>query len=1383
MSSPENRAPGSASPTGPAAPPPIPAERLRKVDAARQQWIDKLIDPSRRNNLLFFRDLKVGTLDLSSVPPDAMQALLRSGLNGEDGVPLSQLVRPLDLVTATASVRELAKRALANFEERGLDTLFLALGLATWPMADGGRPPSAPVLLVPVRASLKGNRGSNWYLRRTGDVRINDVLLHALGTQFGLSFDADALLTAVLGDDEGEAFDLAPVFDQIRARAGGIDGFAIESRWVLGNFSFQKMAIVRDLKELLDPLARHDIIAGIAGDAQARETARAGRTALDPRDLDRQLPDHEFLVLDADSSQQTAIAATLTGQNGVISGPPGTGKSQTIANLIAELAAHGKTVLFVAEKRAALDVVLARLSRAQLDHLALDLHGADISRRATAQRLADSLDLVRESSKPDAAKLHADFVDRRERLNRHARQIHAQSAPSGLSVLQLYGRLLRLPEEAVAETRLRGPALQKVTADVVDRSAEVLKEAVSMPGLLTGDDPSPWTGAVFERERVAAALDVAARLAAERWPACERALAPVFAEAGIAPPESVGDLRRLLDLLCAVNETLERYPPEVFEADLEQLATVLTPAGGTFSRLFATLGNGAYRGAVRRLRELCGVAGLNGPEALTDASRARDQQRAWTRFAPPGTRPKAAPAAAAARERLGERVRDLVELLAVFAGRRVDEIPLASLGDRLAGLARDRVTPARVLRMQEIVAALAANGFKDLVAEIRARKPPPASWDTVLRRVWLESCLDDLHLQEPAIASFSGRYHDGVVADFVDLDRRRLEVAVARVRRAHAERVVEVRDRHRDQSDLVAREAQKKGRHLPLRALFAQAPDVLLALRPCWMASPLSVSQLLPGDLPYFDVVIFDEASQVLPEDAVTSLLRGKRAVIAGDARQLPPTTFFAAGTGDDGEEEATEGTAGFESVLDVMSAFLDPPWSLNWHYRSRDESLIAFSNHHIYGDRLVTFPGPQGEGAVSWVHVPHVAGEGGSTESAAREVTRVVELVLEHARTRPDETLGVIAMGIKHAERIEMALEQARRQAPELDDFFAVDQPERFFVKNLERVQGDERDAVILTVGYGKDETGRLLYRFGPLLQKGGERRLNVAVTRARRRLTLVSSFSHADVRPDYPADGVRLLRAYIEFAAAGGRRLDAGSVTSVPLTDFEQSVADALTRRGLNVVPQLGTSCYRIDLVLTHPHRPGQYVLAVECDGASYHSAPTARDRDRLRQQHLEALGWRFHRIWSTDWFLRREEEIERLIKAFDEAVRHADAGGPLPRVAPAAPPRSTADDGPGHSAGNAQEGGARAAAAPQLGPTGGDGSAKPRGGRPRTKAGQPVDRYSPSELARLARWIASDGLLRTRDEWVTEMMKELGFTRRGTRIVAALEQAIDEAKREGR
>lgn len=223
------------------------------------------------------------------------------------------------------------------------------------------------------------------------------------------------------------------------------------------------------------------------------------------------------------------------------------------------------------------------------------------------------------------------------------------------------------------------------------------------------------------------------------------------------------------------------------------------------------------------------------------------------------------------------------------------------------------------------------------------------------------------------------------------------------------------------------------------------------------------------------------------------------------------------------------------------------------------------------------------------------------------------------------------------------MALDRARQARPELDDFFAVDRTERFFIKNLERVQGDEREAIILSIGYGKNEAGHLVYRFGPLLHQGGERRLNVAITRARRRMTVVSSFSHFDMDPNYHKEGVRLLRSYIEYAASGGRSLGLAEATELPLNDFEQAVHDELIRRGLKLLGQVGSSRYRIDLVAMHPTKPGRFVLAIECDGAAYHSAPTARDRDRLRQQQLEALGWRSCRIWSTDWFQRRDEEVE--------------------------------------------------------------------------------------------------------------------------------------------
>jgi very-short-patch-repair endonuclease len=673
----------------------------------------------------------------------------------------------------------------------------------------------------------------------------------------------------------------------------------------------------------------------------------------------------------------------------------------------------------------------------------------------------------------------------------------------------------------------------------------------------------------------------------------------------------------------------------------------------------------------------------------------------------------------------------------------------------LDALSRDTVTPPQLLRVHDLETSLTERGLAPFLSDLRAHKPDPAIWPALLRSAWLHSCLEEIQTQDPSLPAFRGSLHDEIAAEFCALDKQRLAVATERVNRAHAVAAVEARNTHREQSTLVGREAAKRARHLPLRRLFAEAPDVLLALRPCWMASPLSVSQLIPGERPLFDLVIFDEASQVLPEDAVTSLLRGRQAVIAGDSRQLPPTTFFAAGVDGDEGPDAGEGTQGFQSILDVMSAFLEPAWSLDWHYRSRDETLIAYSNHHIYNDRLVTFPGPGLTKAVTHVLVPHVPGQGGQEASSSREVQRVVELILEHASTCPNESLGVITMGIEHANRISMALAHARDEHPAFDGFFDSQRGEPFFVKNLERVQGDERDAIILSIGYGKNEAGDLVYHFGPLLEEGGERRLNVAITRARRRMTVVSSFSHEDMRPEYPKLGIRLLRGFLEYAAAGGRRFGTGNVTDVALDEFEQSVFDELKRQGLNLVGQVGSSRYRIDMVAMHPVKPGRFVLAIECDGASYHSAPTARDRDRLRQQQLEALGWRFHRIWSTDWFLRRDDEVQRALKAFASAVEHADAldNHAVPIKSESAPESTRVIDSP---------------------------AARSRDPRPPVTAGKDIDEYTPAELQRLVRWVLSDGRLATDEEIITELTQELGFHRKGSRIVAALTDAIRAAKR---
>jgi very-short-patch-repair endonuclease len=459
----------------------------------------------------------------------------------------------------------------------------------------------------------------------------------------------------------------------------------------------------------------------------------------------------------------------------------------------------------------------------------------------------------------------------------------------------------------------------------------------------------------------------------------------------------------------------------------------------------------------------------------------------------------------------------------------------------------------------------------------------------------------------------------------------------------------------------------------------------------------------------------------------------------------------IASDTDEDPGNLAATGTD-FESILDVLEFLVD--WEmLEWHYRSADERLIAFSNAHLYGKSLLTFPGISGPECLRHVHVPWQADQADGEDSSNAEVLKVVELILEHAEQRPEQSLGVIALGIKHAGRIDGALRHALRDRSDLDDFFDENQPERFFIKNLERVQGDERDAIILTVGYGKGADGQMVYRFGPLNEEGGERRLNVAVTRARRRMTAVSSFTATDMDPERTKRGGDLLRLYLGYAESSGETLDRAAAEAPELNAFELDIRDALDKAGIPLICQHGVGRYRLDFAAKHPEQPGRLVLAIEADGASYHSADTARDRDRLRQEQLERLGWRFHRIWSQEWFTARKREIDKAVAAYHLAVAASDnpsPAAPAPSLTPAPLPVTS--------------------------------KGKDRGPRPDLHPWGQIDEFTDRDLQVMVQWIEQDTLLRSREDLIAEVMSELGFERRGKKIVGRIGAAIDAVRRTG-
>lgn len=1331
----------------------VSSDRRELVDRARQKWIKSLTDTSRRNNLLYFRALKTGSLDLSDAPLDVIQALL----NG-DAVSISALVPAVDDVVLNARARVIARRAKANLEERGIATLHIGLGCATWRSADGGKNPEAVVLLVPVTLESRKRNWQSTMVSRSGDIRANLVLLQVLQDEWGCTIPEDQIFQNI---DVESAFDPKIVFDRLVERCVNVKGFSIKPKHVLSNFAFQKMAMVQDLRLYADQMGEHDLIAAVAGDKSTRLLLAKERVEIDVDEIDKTPPDNEYLVVDSDSSQQRVIFAASQLQDGVIQGPPGTGKSQTIVNLIASLAANGARVLFVAEKRAALEVVKHRLSRIGLDHLVLDLHGADVSRRDILTKIGESLATIRETPRIDASETHRKLVDRRQKLNDHVAWLHMSRDPAKQSIYDLRGRLLRTDTSAQSVTRLTGKALAELTPDRIAQVKDLLDEAASMGNLLIGDDASPWARARIDDEQSAqTAIDAATELSQYILPTLLPLLEQLSSTTGLPVPTNAIHVHETMQLQTTAEQVLEIYHPDIQKHDLEQLADELKPARSGLKSLWASLTNSGYREALKTAQQLRRQPTNSKAMLLAEIRSAAELLQKWREKAGAFAQLQRAEQTATASDLVVHLQQSLRALAHSFPNTKLDQLVLADLQEWVTKLTSNQGVAYQLPRIHKIRNELEVAGLGPFIAELRQAKVLPKLWSARFEYVWVNSCHSQALIQAPALASFSGNYHSELVNEFRKLDQTRINLAIARVRRTHAENAIAAMNAHLDQKQLVQRETEKKSRHLPFRTLLSKAPDVLTAIFPCWMASPLSVSQLLDGTRRYFDVVIFDEASQVLPEDAIPAMLRADHAIVAGDKHQLPPTTFFAGG--DDNEEaeddENSDGTQGYESLLDLMASFLDP-WMLEWHYRSKDEALIAFSNRYIYQNRLVTFPGANSGQSISHVLVDTPIHRDSDEDSASAEVLKVVELILDHARQRPHETLGVIALGIAHAQRLQAALDDALERHPELDSFFGDQSTEPFFIKNLERVQGDERDAIILSVGYGKDHNGKLPYRFGPLLSDGGERRLNVAVTRARRRMTLVSSFDHMDMDPGRSkARGVELLRLYLQFAASQGRNLGESQNSNIAMNPFEADIYDALTSRGMKLLPQWGASRYRLDFAVQHPDRPGQFVLAIECDGASYHSAPTARDRDRLRQQQLEAIGWRFHRIWSTDWFLRREEEIERALSAY-QSILNAPVGSTV-RLQETSGPNVLMKTAPSiqdvHVA------------------------ATKRHTRPTLERRSNITDYRLQELVDMIRWIVSDGKLRADDEILAEVVQELGFKRRGARIDAAITQALEHMRK---
>lgn len=544
----------------------------------------------------------------------------------------------------------------------------------------------------------------------------------------------------------------------------------------------------------------------------------------------------------------------------------------------------------------------------------------------------------------------------------------------------------------------------------------------------------------------------------------------------------------------------------------------------------------------------------------------------------------------------------------------------------------------------------AQHGLQPLVSALYDGLIEPNECSQTLRvnyaRWWIMCVVESLDTLKTFVLS----EHEHTLHTFQELDEKLRDLCaeqIAATLRAHplfAEGAA-------NEWHVLQRELQKKKRHMPLRKLVSSLPTLLPRLTPCFLMSPLSIAQYLQAGQAQFDVIIFDEASQIPVWDAIGAMTRGKRVIVVGDPKQLPPTNFFQRADEED-VDEATDIDGDMESILDECLSTGLPSLPLRWHYRSRHEKLIVFANHRYYGGKLVTFPSACTEDTSITLHTVDGVYERGASRTNPIEARALVADVVALLRSPECRecgwSVGIVTFNTQQQQLIEDLLDAARRGDPSLEPFFAADREEPVIVKNLENIQGDERDIMYFSICFAPDQAGHLSMNFGALNKDGGERRLNVAITRARVGLRVFCSMRAEQISLQQTrAQGVRDLRLFLEFTEKGIQALAGATQHSTGEFEspFEEAVAQALEANGWEVHPQVGVSAFRVDLGIVDPDAPGAYLAGVECDGATYHSSATARDRDRLRESVLRGLGWEIVRIWSTDWWMQRNAALERL------------------------------------------------------------------------------------------------------------------------------------------
>ena len=1369
----------------------LPSEEVEEIPETTQgrieRWQRKLLDLSLRNRLLNYRDsqqtLPLDCPDVSAledalaggkkfrglslvdenpvghrnIPPEEKQRIEEAFIR--DAFERKQLVVPLTKKEMNDRLLALFRKANSDIQEGGANTLFLAVGFLRWKRAeDDTRTHCSPLLLVPVKLERPSAQSSFKVSHHEDDVQINSTLLEFLKKDFAVNIHE--LEGELPRDNSG--IDVTSILETIRRKVREISGFEVVEKLALSTFSFAKYLMWKDLTEQTNQLRENRLVEHLVNGSKVTYVGQDNQNSpVEPKEVDRRLLPRDLLApLPADSSQLAAVVAASEGEDFVIIGPPGTGKSQTITNIISQCLGNGKTVLFVAEKAAALDVVHRRLLASGLGDAVLELHSNKTNRKAVVTQLGRGWDRASETNEEQWIKITNDLKLSRDQLNAYVEALHMKSS-QGFSVFDAIGCIASNKKffERInpKKERLSYPSKDShdketynglvTLATELGQAYESVKNVLGLALICREEWSYRWEAEMLEQVEAlrislrnlktaarnfarALGLSPNSNLGVERQSRL-KALAPraesVALDLSFVPnilPKQlideteacVANIQKLSSIELKTHasysiDTLNNIPLEELDSNWREAQARFWPLSFFLRRKIRRLlqtyvvqGKGKANPSVDleilSKRRKLNTAIKESPmapvvekqeKANADQLMEITRQAVVLREALNSLRPEAedlilfdkatSELVSASEGKIRETLRNYLsakkhvdEEIKVFlsnGGHIPKTMSIAQIDVNLENIIKKRADlPNWVLWIKKreiaskrglspIVKYLETGAIEGATQTEKAFRYFYAIW-------WLPLAMD----ASEELRGFICWKHEKIIETFRQLDDKANDLVPMEVMRRIYHKLP-ARDSVPKDSELgkLRHQLNLERPSMPIRKLISNLHETFNKLSPCVLMSPLSVSQYLPAGQATFDVVIFDEASQIPTWDAIGVIARARQTIIVGDPKQLPPTNFFGRTDDDDEDEDLPELERDMLSILDEVASAGISIRKLNWHYRSRDEALIAFSNHFYYAGKLITFPAPMTSSEAIKFHEiksgVYARGRGRVNQEEAKAIVKVVKRYLTEWLSLPENdryTLGIITFNAQQQSLILDLLDEIRREDNRLEWFFSDDREEPVIVKNLENIQGDERDVMLFSITFGPDLNNKLSMNFGPLNNKGGEKRLNVAITRARRKLHIFSSIRADQIDLERTrAIGVRDLKSFLDYAKRGPIALPACEEGSLGPAEnpFEESVAEALSDKGWEVHTQIGVSGFRIDLSIVNPDRAGSYLAGVECDGAQYHSSATARDRDKTRQKVLEGLGWTILRIWSTEWFRdqpgvvkRVHDKLEQLLKKDQEA-----------------------------------------------------------------------------------------------------------------------------------